>query len=390
MNRISVNLSEGLSAQPTECEARGTASRQQSTASRQQSTASRQQSTASRQQSTASRQQNPSFIIHHSSFIKRCFDLAKLGAGSVSPNPMVGSVLIHEGKIIGEGFHEKYGEAHAEVNCLASVSIDNQRFIPESTLYCNLEPCHHFGKTPPCVNLILDKKIPRVVISNLDPNPLTAGKSIEKMRNAGIEVTTGALEKEGQFLNRAFFTSIEKKRPFIILKWAEFADGFIGKKGERTAISGPVAQRLSHLWRSEIDAILVGTNTAIIDNPSLTNRYFFGKNPTRMVVDFEKKLPKTARIFDGAAETWIIEKTDKSLILNILERMSAAGKAILLVEGGANLLAQFIEAGMWDEARVFVSKKAIGDGVAAPKLMGADLVSEENLGGDLVRFFCKK
>lgn len=303
---------------------------------------------------------------------------------------MVGALLVFDGKIIGEGFHEKYGSAHAEVNCLRSVSADNQRFISESTLFCNLEPCHHFGKTPPCVDLVLQNKIPRVVISNLDPNPLTAGKSVEKMRRAGIDVTTGVLEQEGRFLNRAFFTWIEKKRPFIILKWAETADGFISKKGERTAISGPIAQRLSHKWRSEIDAILVGTTTALVDDPALTNRHFFGKNPIRIVVDFEKKLPQTARIFDGATETWIIEKEDKPLIVSVLDKMTGAGKAILMVEGGAILIGQFIEAGLWDEARVFISKKAIGEGIAAPKLVGAELFSEEILDSDQLRVFQRR
>ena len=329
----------------------------------------------------------PPFDHDLPTFIRRSFDLARLGAGSVSPNPMVGAVLVFEGKIIGEGLHEKYGSAHAEVNCLSSVSVDNQRLISRSTLFCNLEPCHHFGKTPPCVDLILAKKIPRVVISNLDPNPLTAGKSVEKMRRAGIEVTTGILEKEGQHLNRAFFTWIEKKRPFVILKWAESVDGFLAKTGERTAISGPVSQRLSHRWRSEIDAILVGTTTALVDDPALSNRYFFGKNPLRIMVDFEKKVPKTARIFDGSAETWVIEKSDKPLIVNILEKMTAAGKAILMVEGGRNLLEQFIEAGAWDEARVFVSKNAIGEGLAAPKLRWAELESTGQIGDDRLDIF---
>ncbi len=239
--------------------------------------------------------------------MERCFDLARLGAGSVSPNPLVGAVLVHDGRIIGEGFHQKHGSAHAEVNCLASVSVDNQRFIAESTLYCNLEPCHHFGKTPPCVDLVLEKKIPRVAISNIDPNPLTGGRSVEKLRRAGVEVTTGILEVEGRWLSRAFFTWIEKKRPYVIQMGA-IGRRFHRKKGERTAISGPVAQRLSHRWRSEVDAIMVGTTTAKVDDPALTNRLFFGKNPMRIVVDFEKKISVASRLFDGSAETWAISE----------------------------------------------------------------------------------
>jgi diaminohydroxyphosphoribosylaminopyrimidine deaminase / 5-amino-6-(5-phosphoribosylamino)uracil reductase len=323
-------------------------------------------------------------VLTDENFINRCFQLAKIGAGNVSPNPLVGAVLVHRGKIIGEGWHKKYGDAHAEVNCLASVLPENQRFVTESTLFCNLEPCHHFGKTPPCVDLILENKIPCVVISNLDPNPLTAGKSVDKLQKNGVEVKTGILQKEGEWLNRAFFIWINKKRPYIVLKWAETADGYIGRVGARTTISNPFTQRLTHRWRSESDAILVGTNTAITDNPSLTNRFFFGKNPLRIVVDFEEKVPKTHQIFDETAETWLLKKTDKSLIINLLERLSEAGKTILFVEGGANLIQQFIDAELWDEARIFQSEKILGSGVRAPKLASARLVSREKLGGDLV------
>lgn len=327
--------------------------------------------------------QNPQSAIK----MRRCFELAELGAGAVSPNPMVGAVLVFEGKIIGEGWHQKWGGAHAEVNCLNSVAIENQRLISKSTLFCNLEPCFHFGKTPPCVELVLAQKIPHVVISNLDPNPKVAGQSIEKMRQAGIEVETGLLEKEGRFLNRFFFTWIEKNRPFILLKWAESADGFIGRRGERVAISGPISQRLSHKWRSEVDAILVGTTTALTDNPSLTNRYYFGKNPLRVAIDLDEKLSPTARIFDGEAETFTWKTGSNSLIFNLLEKLKELNKAILLVEGGANLLGQFIESGLWDEARIFKSPNSLGGGIEAPILKNGQLFSSEKMGPDELQTF---
>ena len=186
----------------------------------------------------------------HELFMRRCFDLARLGAGRVSPNPIVGAVLVHEGKIIGEGRHEQFGKAHAEVNALRSVRPENRALIQQSTLYCSLEPCFHHGKTPPCVDLIIQEKIPQVVIACTDPNPLVAGQSIAKLRNAGVEVVTGMLEQEGRSLNRPFFKWIQKKEPWVILKWAQSSDGFLGKAGERTPVSGPAALRLGHRWRA--------------------------------------------------------------------------------------------------------------------------------------------
>jgi len=336
-------------------------------------------------------------------FIRRCLDLASLGAGSVSPNPMVGAVLVHQGEIIGEGWHRRWGEAHAEVNCLQSVLPINQSLIPYSTLFCNLEPCAHFGKTPPCADLILAHKIPRVVVSNTDPNPLVAGKGLEKLKNAGVEVVKGVLEAEGLWLNRAFFTWIIQQRPRVILKWAQTIDGFLGKKEERTAISSPEALRLVHRWRAECDAILVGSNTALLDNPRLDVRYYLGKNPLRVVFDTQGKIPASHHVFDDFTETWIFGSTHKEakyaktkfistekniLIPTILEALKNSGRAILLVEGGANVLDQFLEIGIWDEIRVLEHSRRLGTGVPAPKIPETAVLKEQfQVGEDTVRIF---
>lgn len=340
--------------------------------------------------------------MNHPLFMRRCFDLAQLGAGYVSPNPMVGAVLVHEGKIIGEGWHQKWGEAHAEVHCLRSVLPENQHLIPYSTLYCSLEPCFHFGKTPPCVNLVLEHNIPRVVIANVDPNPKVAGQSIEKMRAAGVEVISGILEEEGAWLNRSFMHWIRQQRPYVVLKWAQSADGFIGRQGERTAISGPSAQRLVHRWRSEADAILVGTSTAIIDNPKLDARLYGGKNPLRIVFDLEKKIPAEYNIIDDSIETWVFgpqrsgsfQRTqffpsgDKIQLEGVLSQLRQNNRATLLVEGGAKLLQQFLEKGLWDEIRVIESAGVLGGGVQAPALP-PDLVLREvySVGQDKVTIY---
>lgn len=336
--------------------------------------------------------------------MRRCFDLARLGAGSVSPNPMVGAVLVHEGRIIGEGWHKKYGEAHAEVNCIASVAPESQRLIPYSTLFCSLEPCFHFGKTPPCVDLILEKKISRVVVSNTDPNPLVAGKSLEKLRTAGVEVVSGILEEDGRWLNRAFFTWIAQKRPYVILKWAQTADGFLGKRGERTAISGPAALRLVHRWRRESDAILVGSATAVTDNPRLDTRLYFGTPPLRVVFDQQGKIPPDFHLLDDSTETWVfgperasdrifyktffLPTEGKILIPNLLDKLAKANRAILLVEGGALVLNHFLETNIWDEIRILENTRRLGGSVLAPTVpVGAVLKKHFQTGRDTVRHF---
>ncbi len=326
----------------------------------------------------------------HEAFIRRCFELARRGAGHVSPNPMVGAVLVHAGRIIGEGWHQRYGEAHAEVHCLRSVMPENQPLLPHSTLYCSLEPCFHFGKTPPCVDLVLAHRIPRVVVSNTDPNPRVAGQSLRKLAEAGVEVTAGILEAEGRWLNRTFFTWIAHNRPYIILKWAQSSDGYLGRIGERTAISGPAAQRLVHRWRSEADAILVGAQTALVDNPRLDNRLFFGPPPLRLAFDRRGQLPTTAHLLDDSLPTWIFgpprrgrwQQTqffpgaEKVLIQNLLEQLRAANQAILLVEGGSQVLHQWLDEGYWDEIRVLENERALGEGLKAPGIPAQAILQE--------------
>jgi diaminohydroxyphosphoribosylaminopyrimidine deaminase/5-amino-6-(5-phosphoribosylamino)uracil reductase len=344
-------------------------------------------------------------------YMRRCFDLARRGEGWVSPNPMVGAVLVHAGRIIGEGWHQRWGGPHAEVHCIRSVAPENQRFIQKSTLYCSLEPCFHHGKTPPCVELVLAQKIPHVVIANTDPNPKVAGQSVAALRAAGVRVDEGLLAEEGQWLNRSFFHWIISKRPYVVLKWAQSADGFLGRQGERTAISSPEALRLVHRWRSGCDAILVGTNTALTDNPALDTRFFPGKNPLRIVLDRHSKMPASHRLLDDKQETWVLgpareghfERTVflPNLLINkmleaenakvpgmmsipdLLQKLHEAQRATLLVEGGALLLQQFLDTGCWDEIRVLQSERCLGGGIKAPQLpAGLRLRAQGQVGGN--------
>ena len=320
-------------------------------------------------------------------FMQRCLDLALLGMGDVAPNPMVGCVIVHNGKIIGEGYHEKYGQPHAEVNAIRSVK--KQELLSESTLYVSLEPCAHFGKTPPCSDLIIEKRIPKVVIGTIDPFAEVAGKGIERMKNAGIDVEVGVLEKESRNLNRRFFTFHEQKRPYIILKWAQTLDGFIDtdrtEKKHPTWITNALSKRLVHKQRSEESAILIGTNTAEFDNPALTVREWTGNQPVRMVIDRIGRLDPGLHIFDGKAPTWVftaLERPDfenlKFIMLdfdrNILPQMMAElyRREILsvIVEGGSELLNSFLELNFWDEAFVYTGNQFFGKGVAAPHISG--------------------
>lgn len=329
-------------------------------------------------------------------YMRRCFDLARLGAGHVSPNPQVGAVLVHDGKIIGEGWHQRYGEAHAEVNAVRSVAPEHRSLIPFSTLYCSLEPCFHHGKTPPCVDLILRENIRRVVISCTDPNPLVAGQSVKKMQEAGLEVRTGVLEAEGLALNRPFFKWIGTKRPYVILKWACSSDGFIGKKGKRTPISGPAALRLGHRWRAEADAMLVGATTALTDNPRLDTRLWPGPSPLRIAFDRQGSLPVTHHLLDDSWPTWIFGQKregdwhqtqffpaeNEDVIPFLLDCLTDAGMPIVLVEGGAATLQHFIKNGVWDEIRVLENKRRLGEGIPAPALPPARLSEVQVLGTD--------
>jgi diaminohydroxyphosphoribosylaminopyrimidine deaminase/5-amino-6-(5-phosphoribosylamino)uracil reductase len=313
--------------------------------------------------------------------MRRALALAEQGRGNVSPNPMVGCVIVHNDQIIGEGYHQEYGQAHAEVNAIYAVKDHN--LLAESTCYVNLEPCAHFGKTPPCADLLIEKKVKRVVIGAMDSNPLVGGKGVQKLLNAGIEVSTRVLEKEAKALNVRFFTLIEKKRPYVILKWAQTADGFVARKNfDSKWISGEQSRILVHQWRAEEDAILVGTNTALHDNPRLNVRDWAGKSPLRLVIDKALRLPTTLNLFDRSIPTIVynfqrsevsenltlvkLPKIDflQALLADLYERKVQS----LFVEGGSQLLQSFLNEGLWDEARVFESNTSFSEGIAAPKI----------------------
>jgi len=322
-------------------------------------------------------------------YMHRALALAQLGLGSVSPNPLVGCVIVGENQIIGEGWHQKIGEAHAEANAIKSATDESA--LSGSTLYVNLEPCTHIGKTPPCADLILEKKIKRVVIANLDANKAVSGGGAEKLREGGAEVIVGVLEKEGRILNKRFFANVEKRRPYIILKWAQTADGFMARTDFSSQwISGETARQFAHKMRSEEDAVLTGRQTAQCDNPQLSVRLWQGRNPIRIAMDRYLKLPPTLHLFDGSAETLIynVKKTEEGNNLfyvkvseeNFLSEMQAdlhrRRIGSVMAEGGAQTLRLFIEADAWDEAHVFVSPKKFGEGIAAPKIAGRTTASQ--------------
>jgi len=332
----------------------------------------------------------------HEKYMKRCLELAQLGAGNVSPNPMVGCVIVKHDQIIGEGFHEKYGQAHAEVNAINAVK--NKELLNESSLYVSLEPCAHYGLTPPCADLIVAKKIPHVVIGTIDSFAKVAGKGIERMIKAGIDVQVGLLEKECRKLNKRFFTFHEKKRPYIILKWAETKDSFIDfdrtKKefGEPTWITGEKALVRVHQMRAVEDAILVGTNTALKDNPSLTVRHCAGRNPVRLVLDNHLRLPNHLHLFDNSVKTIVFNsvkneetgnvefvKIDfgKKMIPQIKKILFQKNIQSLIVEGGKQLLESFIDSNNWDEAHRFVGNKLFSNGIKAPEISGKIIHSEK-------------
>ncbi len=339
--------------------------------------------------------------------MEQCLALAVNGLGSVAPNPMVGCVIVCDGTIIGQGYHQKYGEAHAEVNAIHSV--ENKELLKNSTLYVNLEPCSHFGKTPPCADLIIEHKIPFVVIGNVDNNPLVAGKGIKKLSDAGIDVKVGIMEDACRKLNKRFFTFHEKKRPFIILKWAQSADGFIDIKrdeenrGKPIQISNSDSRKLLHLWRSQEQAIMIGTNTALLDNPHLTVRDVTGKNPLRITIDKWLRIPKHFNLFDKSTPTLIFTAIDEEsqnnlefvkidfeqeVIPQILNELYKRNIQSIIIEGGEQMLNSFIDADLWDTARVFISDKKLHKGVNAPKLIASPVV-RENISGDKLLFYLK-
>lgn len=343
--------------------------------------------------------------------MSRCLQLAQNGAGYVAPNPMVGAVLVHEGRIIGEGWHRQYGQAHAEVNCIAAVKEEDKHLIAASTMYVSLEPCAHHGKTPPCADLIVRHRIPRVVIGCVDSFAKVAGKGIEKLRQAGTEVIQeGPWTDQCRWMNRRFFTFHSKKRPYIILKWAETADGFIAPsnqtgQADRLKISSPVSDRLVHKWRSENAAILVGKNTALKDDPALSNRLYSGPSPVKMVLDSRLEIPATAKLLSSG---------EPAIIFNQVKSVNEAGSLVryiklspdlplprqiagygykeniqsILVEGGATLLQSFIELKLWDECHVITNTKLrIGKGLPAPVLSDSLFLKSITLDQDKISYF---
>lgn len=335
----------------------------------------------------------------HEQYMRRCLELACKGSGYVAPNPMVGSVLVHEGRIIGEGWHQQYGQAHAEVNCFDSVQPADRQLIGESTLYVSLEPCAHHGKTPPCAALVVSQKVKEVVVACEDPFAKVAGKGIAMIREAGIPVHIGVLEQEARRLNKRFFNYHQHKRPYITLKWAQSADGYIAPEtGRKVMLSNALSQRWVHRMRSEEQAILVGYRTALLDNPYLTNRFFGTQQPLRMIIDTEHTLPEDLHIKTDGLPTIIYTRsyTGKEgavsyvqlsetgdLLENILQDLYERGINSLIVEGGSKTLQSFIQAGLWDEAYCIETPVVLGRGTLAPVLQQAikkeRIILEDNL-----------
>lgn len=332
-------------------------------------------------------------------FMLRTFELAQQGRGLVSPNPLVGCVIVKNNEVIGEGWHQRYGQAHAEVNAVESVP--DKTLLKGSTVYVNLEPCAHFGKTPPCADMLIQQGVGRVVISTLDTNPLVGGKGIKKLREAGIEVVTGVLESEGRELNKRFFTVFEKGRPYILLKWAQTSDGFIAKNNfDSKWISDELSRQWVHRWRSEEDAVLVGSQTVKYDNPRLTVRDWAGRNPVRVVLDRFLKTDPGFHVFDQSVPTlcfntikaeaknnleWI-KLNEPLFVQQVVAELHKRKIQSVLIEGGTQIFNQFIEAGLWDEARVFTSPQNFTEGIPAPAL-SATLVSEQQAGADVLRIY---
>lgn len=335
--------------------------------------------------------------VHPEEYMRRAISLASLGLGSTSPNPVVGCVLVKDGQIIGEGYHQQYGHAHAEVNAVESV--DDPSLIPGATAYVTLEPCSFHGHTPPCADLLIKHQISRVVIATLDPHERVNGNGVQRLKAHGIDVEVGLLEAAYRQVNRRFFTYQEEKRPYIILKWAQTRDGFIARKNfDSKWISNPRSRQLVHKWRSEEDAILVGKNTARYDNPSLTVREWQGRNPTRILIDLNLELSNEGTLWNEEAPTLIFnakvnqkkgphdwikiseQAYEKELLLQLHQRKITS----LIIEGGARTLQGFIDKGLWDEARIFTGNQQFGEGIAAPVITG-NLMEEKSVEGDTLK-----
>ena len=324
----------------------------------------------------------------HEQYMKRCLQLALKGLGNVSPNPMVGCVIVHDDKIIGEGYHQKYGEAHAEVNAINSVQ--DKSLLKSSTLYVSLEPCNHFGKTPPCADLILKYKIPNVVIGVKDPFEKVNGSGIKKLLDAGVHVTAGVLEVESREINKRFFTFHIEKRPYIILKWAQSKDGFIGKKNQTLRISNELTRVINDTWRTKEDTVLIGGETARVDNPHLTVRTIEGRNPIRIILSKSGELPANLNLFDGSATTLVYSKNnlqyancetvvmpDENNLDFLLSDLYLRNIQSLIVEGGSSALNQFIKENKWDEIRIFESEDMLEDGILAPTINTVNSLTEQ-------------
>jgi len=336
-------------------------------------------------------------------YMQRCLDLAALSKGFTAPNPMVGAVLVYEGRIIGEGRHEHYGHAHAEVNCFDSVAQEDRPLIPHATMYVSLEPCAHYGKTPPCAGRIIREQVKKVIIANHDPFARVDGKGIAMLQEAGVAVSTGLMEQEGLWLNRRFFTFHSKQRPYIILKWAQSCQGFFAPADKsRKQLSNAWSNRLTHQWRTQEAAILVGTTTALNDNPRLSARLAEGPQPLRIAIDRELRIPASHHLYNDEAASWIVNAQrseqsgstrllqldfDDSLLHTLCSALYHADKTSLIVEGGAHLLQQFIDLGLWDEARIITAGTDLPAGIPAPQLQHATQVYTTKLNDDRLSLY---
>jgi len=340
-------------------------------------------------------------------FMRRCLELASRAEGMTYPNPMVGSVIVYGSRIIGEGFHLRSGEPHAEVNAISAVA--DRSLLKQSTLYVSLEPCSHFGKTPPCADLIISHNIPRVVIGTTDTSAKVSGRGIKKLIDAGCEVTTGIMESECRRLNRRFFTFNEKKRPYITLKWAQSADGFLDivrsedHKKEPTWISGKPERVLVHKWRASEQAILAGAGTIRADNPRLNVREWTGHDPLKMILSSSGSFASRLKLDDKPGNvivfthnrkaeipeaSVVILKEDEPSALQIADYLHSIGIQSLFIEGGAGVLNHFINTGVWDEARVFTGNEYFKDGVKAPSTAGS-LISRKKFTGSTLEIYLK-
>jgi len=344
----------------------------------------------------------------HDIYMQRCLDLALLGAGSVSPNPMVGAIIVHENRIVGEGYTSPYGGPHAEVNAVNDAirllgEQEAKKLFPLSTMYVSLEPCAHFGKTPPCADMLIAYGFAKVFIGCLDPFAKVNGEGVRKLKEAGIDTIVGILETACQFANRRFFTRIKAQRPYVILKWAQTVDGFFAPTEDKQQwISNKASKQLVHKWRSEEDAILVGTRTALLDNPTLTTRLWKGKHPKRVLIDRDLKVGEHMNIFNSEAETIVfnavktdwqhnrkfieLENFDLYLPQNILYQLYLLDVQSLIVEGGSQTLQAFIDVGLWDEARIFISPEQWGTGLPTPKL-GQLPTTTQQVGNDILQVY---